>query len=132
MPATSQRGLPARLWTRAVSRIGGIKLQALLIGAGQHDAVVEGLRAAECDVGLEGVHQSRHVHLDELQLGEVCVTTCQGEEFVSVVLDRARAAKEHDLVDRAVRHGQSETLLHELGEAAPRQCAPREFQPAIP
>ena len=58
----------------AVPRVGGSKLQALLIGASEHDGVVQGLRPVERNVGLEGVHQPRRVHLDELLLGEIRVT----------------------------------------------------------
>lgn len=108
-------------------RIGGSKLQTLLVGTGEHDGIVQGLLPAERDVSLEGVHQPRCVHLDELLLGEISIATGQGEELVGVVLDRADTAEEHDLADRGIRHGRTETLMHELSEATPGWCARREL-----
>jgi hypothetical protein len=37
-----------------------------------------------------------------------------------VFLDGARATQEHELADGAICHGQAETLVHQLGETAPR------------
>jgi hypothetical protein len=96
------------------------ELHALLIRAGEHDGVVEVGWPAKGDVRLQGVDQSRCVDVDELLLGEVCVATGKGEELVCVFLDGARATQEHELADGAICHGQAETLVHQLGETAPR------------
>lgn len=115
-----------------VAAVPGVRVRqllALLISSCEHNGVVKGLRAAERDVGLQGVDEARGVHLDELHLGQVRVAARQGEEFVGVVLDRSDAAEQHDLPDRAVRHRRPEALLHEVGEAAPRWHTDGELEP---
>lgn len=117
-----------------MSRVGGVQQQALFVGTGEHDGVVEGLRSVERDIGLQRVEQSRRVHLDQLRLGNVRVAASQGEEFVGVVLDGAGTTEEHDLADGPVGHGRAEALLDQLGEAAqcPRDAAPRTRLVGVP
>ena len=67
-------------------------MQALLVGASEHNGVVEALRPTQGDVGLQRVHQARRVDLNELLLREVGIAPGVLEELVGVVLDEVRAA----------------------------------------
>jgi hypothetical protein len=58
-----------------------------------YDGVIEAHRSAEGDIYLQYVHEARRVDLHLVLLREVGVMIGEDEEFVSVVLDGARATK---------------------------------------
>jgi len=66
-------------------------MHALLVSAGKHNGVVEALRPAQGDVGLQRVHQPRRVDLNELLFREIGVAAGVGEELVGVVLNGVHA-----------------------------------------
>jgi hypothetical protein len=91
---------------RAVAAAGRlirrVQLHALLIGAGEHNCVVQRRRPAEGDVRLEGVAEAGRVNLDELVVGEVRIAAGQGEELFGVLFDGPDAAEKDQLAQRTL------------------------------
>jgi hypothetical protein len=79
-----------------------VQLHALLIGAGEHNCVVQRRRPTEGDIRLERIAEAGRVNLNELVVGEVRITVGQGEELVCVLFDGPGAAEMDQLAQRTL------------------------------
>lgn len=107
-------------------------MDALFVGPGYHDGVIQGAKPTERDIYLERVHEACHEKLNVLILRERSVAVHQREEVIDVILHHANAPQRHEFAKGGIYHCWAKTGVHQLDKSPPGWGAGVELKPVIP
>jgi hypothetical protein len=103
----------------------------LLVGACQHDGVVQHAWALQRDVRSKRFAKTGVEQLDLVCFHDGDVVIGQSHELLGEVIDEAVAAKKSQFANGALRQRRPEAFVDELHEAWPQRRTGVELQPVI-